>query len=309
MQNYPIDLKVNDPLFMQLIENFSTVPQTRKNTASHMRKLVSRTGRSPFYINHDDAKKFYESCIADIHNKTYEPLYIKRIMQSLKSFYQYLYNLSENGYLDITYPCVKYGNPFDHLSVNEDIPDKTEYPEEDIPSMESIDKLLSCCESLNIRTAVCLAFQMAMQINEIVSLKKEDIVDSQYIKLNAVTENGKTFRFLKIPDDLMSKLEQLFQETASRSCEYVIQSNGNKPYSIRGLQSALHKIVKENDIPFNITFSALRKAGIRLILSNGAPPQEVAEYTGVQGRWLSKYEKVPLHLVKDMCSYQNIEIK
>ncbi len=175
--------------------------------------------------------------------------------------------------------------------------------------MESIDKLLSCCESLNIRTAVCLAFQMAMQINEIVSLKKEDIVDSQYIKLNAVTENGKTFRFLKIPDDLMSKLEQLFQETASRSCEYVIQSNGNKPYSIRGLQSALHKIVKENDIPFNITFSALRKAGIRLILSNGAPPQEVAEYTGVQGRWLSKYEKVPLHLVKDMCSYQNIEIK
>lgn len=30
MQNYPIDLKVNDPLFMQLIENFSTVPQTRK---------------------------------------------------------------------------------------------------------------------------------------------------------------------------------------------------------------------------------------------------------------------------------------
>ena len=58
MQNYPIDLKVNDPLFMQLIENFSTVPQTRKNTASHMRKLVSRTGRSPFYINHDDAKNF-----------------------------------------------------------------------------------------------------------------------------------------------------------------------------------------------------------------------------------------------------------
>lgn len=132
--------------------------------------------------------------------------------------------------------------------------------------------------------------------------------DKMYIRFVSVSELGKYPRYLLVPDDLHSMILQLCNSTDT-SYEYLLTSRRHTPCAVRTLEHALNKIVRKNNLGSNLTFSSLRNMGIRILLNNGALPQEVADYLGIQGKWLSRYEKVPLHLVKDINKYSNIEIK
>lgn len=307
--DYPINMKIGDENFTRLLAGYQSTPQGKKNTITALRKLVKRSGKDTFYITRNDAETFYDSCISDIHNGTYKPLYIKTVMHSLKAFYRYVNDLSQNGSLDQSFPCCYNGNPFGDIVIN--IPDKLEYQEADFPSMESIDTLLSLCPTLSIKAAVCLALKMCMTISDISALRKDQIIrndEKMYIRFVSVTELGKYPRYLLVPDDLHTMILQLYDSTDA-SYEYLLMSRHHTPCAVRTLEHALNKIVRENSLGSNLTFSSLRNMGIRILLNNGALPQEVADYLGIQGKWLSRYEKVPLHLVKDMNKYSNIEIK
>lgn len=307
--DYPINMKIGDENFTRLLAGYQSTPQGKKNTITALRKLVKRSGKDTFYITRNDAETFYDSCISDIHNGTYKPLYIKTVMHSLKAFYRYVNDLSQNGSLDQSFPCCCNGNPFGDIVIN--IPDKLEYQEADFPSMESIDTLLSLCPTLSIKAAVCLALKMCMTISDISALRKDQIIrndEKMYIRFVSVTELGEYPRYLLVPDDLHTMILQLYDSTDT-SYEYLLMSRRHTPCAVRTLEHALNKIVRENSLGSNLTFSSLRNMGIRILLTNGALPQEVADYLGIQGKWLSRYEKVPLHLVKDMNKYSNIEIK
>lgn len=307
--DYPINMKIGDENFTRLLAGYQSTPQGKKNTITALRKLVKRSGKDTFYITRNDAETFYDSCISDIHNGTYKPLYIKTVMHSLKAFYRYVNDLSQNGSLDQSFPCCYNGNPFGDIVIN--IPDKLEYQEADFPSMESIDTLLSLCPTLSIKAAVCLALKMCMTISDISALRKDQIIrndEKMYIRFVSVTELGEYPRYLLVPDDLHTMILQLYDSTDA-SYEYLLMSRHHTPCAVRTLEHALNKIVRENSLGSNLTFSSLRNMGIRILLNNGALPQEVADYLGIQGKWLSRYEKVPLHLVKDMNKYSNIEIK
>lgn len=307
--DYPINMKIGDENFTRLLAGYQSTTQGKKNTITALRKLVKRSGKDIFYITRNDAETFYDSCISDIHNDTYKPLYIKTVMHSLKAFYRYINDLSQNGSPNQSFPCCCNGNPFGDIIIN--IPDKLEYQEADFPSMESIDTLLSLCPTLSIKAAVCLALKMCMTISDISALKKDQIIrddEKMYIRFVSVTELGEYPRYLLVPDDLHTMILQLCDSTDA-SYEYLLISRRHTPCAVRTLEHALNKIIRENSLGSNLTFSSIRNMGIRILLSNGALPQEVADYLGIQGKWLSRYEKVPLHLVKDMNKYSNIEIK
>ncbi|GFI22773.1 hypothetical protein IMSAGC011_01549 [Lachnospiraceae bacterium] len=306
---YPIDTEINDSHFTKLIAEFKATSQGRKNTISALRKLVDRSGKKIFYITKNDAKIFYDSCMNDILNGTYKPLYIKTLMHSLKAFYKYLNELSANNELEKSFPCCYNGNPFDSIIIT--IPDKLEYRETDFPSIEHVDTLLSLCSTLSLKAAVCLAFKMCLTISDISTLKKKQIImsdDKMYIKFICTNELGEYPRYLAVPDDLYSMIQQLCNNTES-SYEYLLISKRHTPCAVRTLEHALNKIVTENNLGNNLTFSSLRNMGIRILLNNGALPQEVADYLGIQGKWLSRYENLPRYLIKDMNQFSNIEIK
>ncbi|MDE7478099.1 MAG: site-specific integrase [Lachnospiraceae bacterium] len=308
--DYPINMKIGDENFTQLLDGYQATFQGKKNTITALRKLIKRSGKDIFFITKNDAETFYDSCISDIHNGTYKPLYIKTVMHSLKAFYKYVNDLSQNGSLDQTFPCCCNGSPFCDIII--DIPDKLEYQETDFPSMESIDTLLSLCPTASLKAAVCLALKMCLTISDISTLKKNQIIidddNKMYIRFVSVTELGEYPRYLLVPNDLHTMILQLYNSTDA-SYEYLLISRRHTPCAVRTLEHALNKIVKENNLGNNLTFSSLRNMGIRILLNNGALPQEVADYLGIQGKWLSRYEKVPPYLVKDMNKYSNIEIK
>lgn len=307
--NYSINMKIGDENYTQLLAGYQSTDQGKKNTTTALRKLVKRSGKNIFYITRNDAETFYDSCINDIHNGTYKPLYIKTVMHSLKAFYKYVNDLSQDDNLIQTFPCCCNGNPFSDIIIN--IPDKLEYQESDFPSMENIDTLLSLCPTPSLKAAVCLALKMCLTISDISALKKDQVImdnDKMYIRFVSVTELGEYPRYLLVPDDLHSMILQLCNSTDA-SYEYLLISRRHTPCAVRTLEHALNKIVRENNLGSNLTFSSLRNMGIRILLNNGAMPQEVADYLGIQGKWLSRYEKVPLHLVKDINKYSNIEIK
>lgn len=307
--DYPVTMKIGDENFTRLLAGYQSTPQGKKNTVTALRKLVKRSGKDIFCITGNDAETFYDSCISDIHNGTYKPLYIKTLMHSLKAFYRYINDLCQNGSPNQSFPCCRNGNPFDGIIIN--IPDKLEYQEGDFPSMDSIDTLLSLCPTPSLKAAVCLALKMCMTVSDISALKKEQIIrddNRMYIRSVSVTELGGYPRYLLVPDDLHAMILQLCENTDA-SYRYLLISRRRTPCAVRTLEHALNKIVRENSLGSNLTFSSLRNMGIRILLSNGALPQEVADYLGIQGKWLSRYEKVPLHLVKDMNKYSNIEIK
>lgn len=306
---YPIDMKINDENFTRLLAEYPSTPQGKKNTITALRKLIKRSGKELFYITRNDAESFYDSCISDIHNGTYKPLYIKTIMHSLKAFYKYINELPEDNSVETAFPCRRHGNPFGDIMIN--IPDKLEYREEDFPSMENIDTLLSLCPTESLKTAVCLALKMCLSVSEISGLKKDQIIlnnDKMYLRFSSVTELGEYPRYLLVPDDLRPMLSKLCSSTDA-SYEYLLISKRHTPCAVRTLEHALNKIVTENSLGSSLTFSSLRNMGIRILLNNGAHPEEVADYLGIQGKWLSRFETVPLHLVKDMNKYSNIEIK
>lgn len=307
----PINTKINDSCFTKLLAEYKITPQGKKNTVSALRKLVNRSGKDIFYITKNDAKIFYDSCINDILNGTYKPLYIKTLIHSLKAFYKYINELSVNNELEegMSFPCCCNGNPFDDIIIT--IPDKLEYHEADFPSIENIDTLLSLCPTPSLKAAVCLAFKMCLTISDISTLKKKQIImdgDKMYIKFVCKHELGDYPRYLAVPDDLYAMLQQLCNNTEP-SYEYLLISKRHTPCAVRTLEHALNKIVTENNLGNNLTFSSLRNMGIRILLNNGALPREVADYLGIQGKWLSRYENVPRYLIKDVNKFSNIEIK
>lgn len=307
----PINTKINDSYFTKLLAEYKITPQGKKNTVSALRKLVNRSGKDIFYITKNDAKVFYDSCINDILNGTYKPLYIKTLVHSLKAFYKYINELSVNNELEegTSFPCCCNGNPFDDIVIT--IPDKLEYHEADFPSIENIDMLLSLCPTSSLKAAVCLAFKMCLTVSDISKLKKKQIVmdnDKMYIKFVCKNELGEYPRYLAVPDDLYIMIQQLCNNTEP-SYEYLLISKRHTPCAVRTLEHALNKVVTENNLGNNLTFSSLRNMGIRILLNNGALPQEVADYLGIQGKWLSRYENVPRYLIKDVNKFSNIEIK
>ena len=308
LPEYSINMKIDDEDFNRLMSGYRAAPQRKKNTITSLKKLSERSGKGIFHITYNDAQIFYASCISDINNGTYKPIYVKSMIALLKAFYEHLFTLSKTSEINADFPCCSHGNPFSYVTVK--IPDKLEYYDEDFPSLESIDSLLSFCPTLSLKTAVCLAFKMCLTVSEISDLKKKQIVydnEKMYIRLASSNELGEYPRYLTVPEDIRPMIKQLHSST-SIDYEYLLISKRRSQYAVRSLEHALKKTAEENNLSSNLTFLSSRNMGIRILLSNGASPQDVADYLGIQGKWLSRYEKVPLHLVKDMGKFSNIKI-
>lgn len=175
-----------------------------------------------------------------------------------------------------------YSSPFLFLGLGSKAPD---YLMEDFPESKLPDLFRSLGDDSDAALAVRFAMYMCLSISEISNLRPDmfyfnDQSGILSIQRVAATNQSDGIYRLRIPDVLIEPIRKRMDR------EYIILSDYGKHLSIRGIQ---RRLAAANT---SWTFQRLRSYGMLLKLREGYSEFEVAEYAGVDGRWLYRYRKL-----------------
>lgn len=195
-------------------------------------------------------------------------------------------------------------NPF----ITTSLKDKRFIETVSFPDLSKVDLLLEVVEDENLYLAIMLALRMALSIQEIADLKKENIIDKEeglYIHVEKKIHNRPQERYLLVPNDIENILLDRIYATEDEFPYLLVNSYGRK-ISPRSLQQ--HLKTYTDSISVEITFSDLRNWSIYLMLAGKVDPEKVKEYAGVKGAWLDKYDTVPEEMKFDAAVYSKLKV-
>ena len=92
--------------------------------------------------------------------------------------------------------------------------------------------------------------------------------------------------------------------------EFLFCNRRNDPLTKRVLQIRMQRIVTEASEGENwkFTLQDIRNLAVVMMLRGGAEKEEVADYIGVESRWMQRYERAVAAFDLAPCDYINIKI-
>lgn len=295
--------------------------KTQANLHLFLKQFSDFAKKDVLVMQAEDAKVYTEHLYEAIRKGKRKGSYVKVMLLSLRKFYtfliEYRYEFGDRG---ITVPK---HNPFEGVVIG--IPDKVELTSEDLPSLSDLDALLEASANTNqsLFLAISLAAKVGLSISEISNLSPSMVGymrDEQnfqavtgtskkhlYICLNAIGEHGRTKRYLQVPEDIEELLNLDLTSDFNTTNPYLITYKG-KHYSERTMQYHLKELCQQIGLK-QITFADLRNLAIFLMKEGGASTQEIAKYTGQEGRWISRFSGVSASKIFNAASYSRINIR
>lgn len=270
---------------------------SRKNMFYLLSTFSNYTKKPLFDALPQDADSYINHLKKQLQNGTFKENYCCCVFLELRKFYEYAEDwecIDQNPF--------QAANPF---QTNEKL------LAADLPSLQDIDTLLSiCADEPMLYLAVLLAFRMALPISEIVSLKKEQVCSEHgrqdiYLRMERQAGKKEKTSFLLIPEDILLPLKQTILST-EESYPYILRNKHGRPYAKRSLQNLLATTLEGSGI--SIHFSALRSLCLFLMLIEKVPVGQIADYAGVEGRWLTLYDHIPEKLRLDASKYVHLRI-
>ena len=176
-----------------------------------------------------------------------------------------------------------YISPFVYLWLGGMVPD---YSLDNFPENELPDLFQRLGGDSDIALAVRLAIHMCLSVSELSNLQPYmfsfDTNDGCVLSIQRVkpTDQFDGISRLQVPDILIEPIKERMDR------EYIILNQHKKKISVRSLQYYLHN----SDSSWN--FQTLRSYGMLLKLQEGYTKFELAEYAGVDGRWLYRYNSI-----------------
>lgn len=267
-------------------------PRTRKEYWKIINDFDKQIGHDPLMLSSKEALQYYNTLLKKIEQKkiSYSTGVTRlSVIRSICNFIEYYYINHGN----------KYTNYFKDYSIPEE--DKL-ITEEQIPSSLEINNILETIKENKDEKAFLifsLAVKCALTNSEICKLNIEYIVldkVSNTICINYPPDSrNKISRIIKVPDDVATLLDRYIY--ANKITEGAVFINKRKTrMKLRDSERLIEKYCKiclENKtINKKYTLQALRHAGISYMLAGGAPKNAVADYAGITGRWLTRYDRI-----------------
>ena len=267
-------------------------PRTRKEYWKIVSDFDKHIGHDPLKLNDKDAADYYNYLKDKIeHNKISYSTGVMRlsVIRSICNFIEY-YNTNHG---------IKYTNYFKDYSLPEQ--DKI-ITEETIPNSQEINSILETIKE-NKDDKAFLIFSLAVKC----ALTNSEIckLDMEYIALDKTTnalcinyppnERNHISRTIKVPDDVARLLDQYIYENDIKEGPVFINKRKNR-MKLRDSERLIEKYIKicieDNKIRNKYTLQSLRHTGLSYMLAGGAPKEAVANYAGITGRWMTRYERI-----------------
>lgn len=269
---------------------------SKRNILYLLAAFSSQVGRSLFDVRQQDAAGYTKFLLAKMNDGDWKEQYIVTVFSELRSFYTFCF---ERDIISI--------NPFGSITVPLGAP--TDINPSKLPDLIDIDKLFSTLYDYpDIYLAAALAFRMALAMNDLVGLQKEQFgIETSsgdlYLHVNRKYSRGMKESYLYVPEDLHPLLMASFRRNSSSPYLFPTKSG----YMSRsGLQHALGRLQAGSG--HIITFSELRGLSIFHMRICNSSPSEVALYAGMKGTWLTKYTSIPDEIRMDAAKYVNLRL-
>ena len=267
-------------------------PRTRKEYWKIVNDFDKEVGHDPLTLTSKDAAKYYKYLINKMENNriSYSTGVMRlSVIRSVCNFIEY-YTTNHGN---------KYVNYFKDYSIPE--PDKL-INEEDIPNSLEINNILETIKEYNDDKAFLifsLAVKCALTNSEICKLNMEYIAhdkSSDTLCINYPPNSRNNIaRTIKVPDDVARLLDKYIYDNDIKEGPIFINRRKTR-MKLRDSERLIEKYCKiclENKTIRNkYTLQSLRHAGMSYMLAGGAPKDAVANYAGITGRWMTRYERI-----------------
>ena len=267
-------------------------PRTRKEYFKIINDFNKEIGHDPLTLTSKEAKQYYNYLLNKMeHNLISYSTGVMRlsVIRSICNFIEY-YNINHGN---------KYINYFKEYSLPE--PDRL-IDEKGMPNSLEINNILEAikeCDDKKAFLIFSLAVKCALTNSEICKLNMEYIVldkTSNSICINyPANSRNNIARTIKIPDDVAKLLDEYIYENNIKEGPVFINKRKNR-MQLRDSERLIEKYCKicldNNKIRNKYTLQALRHAGLSYMLAGGAPKDAVANYAGITGRWMTRYDRI-----------------
>lgn len=187
-----------------------------------------------------------------------------------------------------------------------------QFNSEDLPNLDSVDKVLSYFkqEGDMVGFLSCsMVLRCALTTNEMVKMERnmflQDANGNYGIRMQLTNH---ATRFVKIPDDIADLIKQYALQRTDRLPNLFLNKKG-KPISARALQNRLLEACQESGVkPF--TYNELRTLNQAMMIKSGASLEKIAQYVNLkQTDWFFRYNRVVEELEDSAVDYVHIKVE
>lgn len=285
------DLFVNAiwPQFSMKLKNKRTV----ENYFSIYCMICDKAGCDFLDLNHAQVQDYFDSLRDEGLSKT---TILSRLsaMRSISDFIiskKTTFGLPED-----------YHNVFYHIRV--DFPDEM-IKRTDIPSMQELnDILLAADGDMLMKLIFSMVIRCGFTASEVCKMKVSQIREDADGRFCVVFQERDKIRYVKLPEDVVDIL-MMYKKQLPLSAEYMFYNKKNFVLKVRNLETLVRKYVRKAGISKDYTIQDIRNGALCYMKAFGAKDADIADYVGIEERWMYRYDKVvdelnlqPVDLVK-----------
>ncbi|WP_029522365.1 tyrosine-type recombinase/integrase [Persephonella sp. KM09-Lau-8] len=220
-----------------------------------------------------------------LRNENKKPSTIKTSYMALRLFYEKLLNVVD--FTEIHIP-----------QLNENIPE--------ILTRKEIKKLISSIKNPRHRLIIGFGYCCGMKLNEILSLKVNDIDLNEGI----INIRGKHSRKIPVPQTILQELQMFLTQESPK--EFLFQSRDTKsPISHRSVEIMFKNSLRKAGLPSRYTFSILRDTFVVHMIEKGVCLNHISDVLGVkkshlQQRYSFYIENMKFYKIPDMFDFSDV---
>lgn len=181
-----------------------------------------------------------------------------------------------------------------------------------MPTLEQLDKIYTVAsEDPMMYCIISLVNKCGLTVEQICSLKLANfLIDAENRCGMLFAFRSSADKYIKIPEDVCMILDDYVNHIRKSKSEFLFCNRRNDPLTKRVLQIRMQRIVTEASEGENwkFTLQDIRNLAVVMMLRGGAEKEEVADYIGVESRWMQRYESAVAAFDLAPCDYINIKI-
>lgn len=285
-------------ILQQFIESGTLkLPRTQRDYFTNVCSICDFLKKDYLHISYSDAQYYFD------HLSQAQKLKVSSLnakLASLRSISSYILKNKDAITVDATFT-----NVFSKVNI---AAQDNYVNKESIPSTKEIGLILDSVRTNDMLFLILsLIIKCSLTVSQICNLKPSQIALDGANRGCIAFTNGKKTRFVKLPVDIMDLLVSYTNSYGVNN--FLFYNKHKKPLRPRTLESLFQLYLTKSGIKKAFTLQDIRNASIIYMLQGGASQSAVADYVGVSGRWMFRYNQVIDELNNAPCDYLNFNIK
>lgn len=301
MAKASIYLSNNFKLIWQHIIESGTLmlPRTQSDYLANICSICDFLKKDFLDISYMDAQ-FYFDHLSQSRRLKVSSLNVK--LASLRSISSYILKNIEHDKFNID---PSFTNVFSKVNIT---PTDNYVKKESIPTQSELKQILDSISSNDMLfLIVSLIIKSSLTVSQVCNLKPSQIVLDGADRGCIIFSNGKKTRFVKIPADVMDLL--VSYTNTYGVYDFLFYNKHMRPLRPRTLETLFQSHISKLELQKDFTLQDIRNASIAYMLKGGASQSAVADYIGVSGRWMFRFNQVIDELSDAPCDYLNFNIQ